>query len=193
MPSTLATVVGPRRQHIRTYSPGTMGSFGSGAEPAPRQLVANTQGIAAPVHRGVAREVVTFQVDGDLQEVEVIRQVRRFGGSQAYWRCGQCSALRSHLYVVAGVLACRCCHQLSYRRVPSAVARAAKIRRRLGGVPGLLSPIPRQPRHWHPAHYRRLVAELIEAERVIARMLHGTVAALERRKGRLHRGREQRS
>ena len=84
------------------------------------------------------------------QEVEVERQPRRLGGTQAYWRCGQCSALRSHLYVVAGVLACRKCHGLGYRRVPPAVARAAKIRKRLGAPPGLLAPIPRRPRHWHP-------------------------------------------
>src|SRR5262245_35899429 len=115
-----------------------MGSFGSGAEPASRRLVGNALRVAAPPHAGVAREVVTFQVDGELREVEVIRQERRLGGSQAYWRCGQCSALRSHLYVVAGVLACRKCHGLGYRRVPRAVAYAARIRRKLGGAPGLL-------------------------------------------------------
>src|SRR5262249_30889602 len=101
---------------------------------------------------------------------------------------------RSHLYALNGVLACRVCHGLGYRRVlHPAIARAAKLRRRLGGAPGLLSPIPRQPRHWHPVHYRRLVAELIAAERGIREMLGDTIAALERRKGRLHRGREQRS
>jgi hypothetical protein len=119
--------------------------------------------------------------------VEVERQ-DRLNGSQAYWRCPKCDALRQHLYVVAGELGCRGCLGLDYRsrHVPRAVARAAKLRRKLGAAPGLLSPLPRKPRHWSPVHYRRLVAELIATERVLAEMLGATVKALERRKGRLH-------
>jgi hypothetical protein len=90
--------------------------------------------------------------------------------------------------VVAGVLACRVCLGLDYRsrHVPRAVARAAKLRRKLGAAPGLLSPLPRKPRHWSPVHYRRLIGELVATERVLAEMLGATVRALERRKGRLH-------
>ena len=161
-------------------------NFGSGHEHAPRRLVGNTQGIAAPVHAGLARDVVTLLIDGVPQQVEVVRQERHLGGTQAFWICGRCSALRSHLYIVAGVLACRCCHGLSYRRVPRAVAHAMKLRRKLGGAPGLLGPLPRKPRHWNPAHYRRLVSELLQQERMLAAMLRGTIAALERREGRLH-------
>jgi len=180
-------------QHGSAYFKRTMGSFGSGLEPTPRRLVESCLMVAAPPFGAVAR--VALQIDGAVQQVEVEHQERRLGGSQAYWRCPRCGALRSHLYVVDGVLACRVCHGLDYRsrHVPQAVARAAKLRRRLGGAPGLLGPLPRKPRHWRPDYYRRLIAELIAAERVIARMLHGTVAALERRKGRLRRGREQRS
>jgi hypothetical protein len=97
--------------------------------------------------------------------------------------------LRSHLYVVAGVLACRVCHGLDYRSrhtLHPAVIRAAKLRRRLSAAPGLLSPIPRKPKHWSPVYYRRLIDELIATERVLREMLRGTVRALERRKGRLH-------
>jgi hypothetical protein len=83
---------------------------------------------------------------------------------------------------------CRVCGKLTYRsrHVPRAVARAAKLRRRLGGAPGLLAPLPRKPRHWSPVYYRRLIGELIAAEGVIREMLGGTIRALERRKGRLH-------
>ena len=163
-------------------------SFGSGGRYVPRRLVENTQGIAQPLHRGVAREGVTFLIDGVEQLVEVVRQERRFGGSQAFWICGQCSSLRSHLFVVNGSLLCRVCGKLSYRsrHVPRAVARATKLRRRLGGAPGLLAPLPRKPRHWSPVYYRRLIGELIAAEGVIREMLGGTIRALERRKGRLH-------
>jgi uncharacterized protein (UPF0212 family) len=150
-------------------------------------LVQTCLGVASPPHRGVAREALTLRIGEAVQVVEVER-LDRLNGTQAYWRCPKCDALRQHLYVVAGELACRVCFGLDYRsrHVPRAVARAAKLRCKLGAAPGLLSPIPRKPRHWSPVHYRRLVAELVATERVLGEMLRGTVQALERRKGRLH-------
>ena len=144
--------------------------------------------VAAPLHRGLAREAVRVVVDGVEQVVEVVRQERHLGGQQGYWVCPRCAELRSHLFVLNGSLCCRVCGKLSHRsrHVPRAVARAAKLRHRLGGVPGLLSPLPRKPRHWSPVYYRRLIAELIEAEKVLAALLGGTIRALEKRKGRLH-------
>jgi uncharacterized protein (UPF0212 family) len=149
--------------------------------------VEDTQKIASPPHRGVAREALTLRIGEAEQVVEVERQ-DRINGTQGYWRCPRCEALRSHLYVVGGVLACRVCLGLDYRsrHVPRAVARAAKLRRKLGAAPGLLSPIPPKPAHWSPVYYRRLVAELVAAEYVLRDMLGATVRALERRKGRLH-------
>jgi hypothetical protein len=98
--------------------------------------------------------------------------------------------LRSHLYVVHGVLQCRACGSLSYRsrRVQryKAVLRAARLRRKLGAAPSLLAPVPPKPKYWSRACYARLVGELIAVEDVIAGMLGATVKALERRKGRLH-------
>ena len=139
------------------------------------------------MHRGVAREALTLRIGEAVQVVEVERQ-DRLNGSQSYWRCPRCEALRAHLYVVAGELACRVCLGLDYRSraVPRAVARAARLRRKLGAAPGLLSPIPRKPRHWSPVHYRRLVAELEATERVLRDMLGDTIRALEKRRGRLH-------
>jgi len=171
-----------------------MGSFGSGAEPAPRRLLENAQQIAQPPLGALAR--VALQIDGVPQTIEIERQERRFGGSQGYWICPKCSALRSHLYVVDGAICCRVCGKLDYRSrhvLHPAVIRAAKLRKRLGGAPGLLSPLPRKPRHWHPTHYQRRLGELIATERVLAAMLRGTIAAIERRKGRLHHGRQQRT
>jgi hypothetical protein len=163
-------------------------SFGSGSRYTPKRMVETTRKVAAPPHAGLARESLTLRVDGAEQVVEVVRQERFLGGTQAYWVCSRCGALRSHLYAVAGALACRCCHRLGYWswRVPPVVARAARLRRRLGAQPGLLSPLPRKPRHWSPVHYRRLLDELIATERVLAAMLGGTIRALEKRRGRLH-------
>jgi hypothetical protein len=171
-----------------------MGSFGSGLEPAPRRLVESSQRLGAPRHAGLAREAVRVVVDGVPQTIEVVRQERHLGGTQGYWLCPKCAALRSHLFILDGSLCCRVCGKISYRSqhvLHPAVTRAAKLRRKLGGAPGLLSPIPRKPRHWSPVYYRRLVAELIATERVLRDMLGGTIRALERRNGRLHRGRQR--
>src|SRR5262245_11722065 len=72
-------------------------SFGSGARYTPKRMVETTQKVAAPPHAGLARESLTLRVDGAEQVVEVVRQERFLGGTQAYWVCSRCGALRSHL------------------------------------------------------------------------------------------------
>jgi hypothetical protein len=61
------------------------------------------------------------------------------------------------------------------------VIRAAKLRRKLGAAPGLLGKVPRKPRHWRPDYWARTVAELFEAERVLAARLHDTLEQVQRR------------
>jgi hypothetical protein len=175
----------------RTYFKTMVSSFGSTGPPqTSKSFVEDTQRVAAPPHRGVARETITLVIDGVPQELEVVRQERYLGGTQAYWCCGQCSALRSHLYVVEGVLLCRACGKLTYRsRVlqrHKAVLRVAKLRKKLGAGPSLLSPTP--PRHprWRRARYNRLIRELAAQEAIVAQALGGIVRDLKRRKGRLH-------
>ena len=132
---------------------------------------------------------MTLRVGDAEQTLEVVRQRRHLGGSQAFWRCPKCEALRSHLYVLDGELACRVCHRLDYRSrhiYNPLLTRAARLRRKLGAAPGLLSPVPPRSRYWSRAYYARLVGELAATEAVIAEMLGATVRALERRKGRLH-------
>jgi hypothetical protein len=144
--------------------------------------------VAPPPSTGLAHEEVRVVIDGVEQVVEIVRQ-DRIHGQEAYWLCPRCSALRWHLYLRDGVLACRVCHGLSYRsqHVPTVVARAARLRRKLGAEPSLLSPLPPRPRNiWRAAWYDRLVRELAAQEAVIAEMLGATIQALERRKGRLH-------
>src|SRR5262249_44506526 len=90
-------------------------SFGSGHRHSPRPLIENTTKLASPRHAGVAREAVALRINGVEQVVEVVRQDRINDGQQAYWKCPKCAALRSHLYVLDGALACRVCHRLDYR------------------------------------------------------------------------------
>ena len=162
-------------------------SFEPARPHAPRRLVENAVRVAAPPHRGLAREQLRVIIDGVEQVIGIVRQPRHLGGTQAYWRCGQCSALRSHLYVVDGVLLCRVCGQLDYRsrhvlQKHPALIRAAKLRRRKLGAAagGLLAPLPRKPPHWRCDYWARTVAELALAEAAIAARLHATVLAVER-------------
>jgi hypothetical protein len=163
-------------------------SFGTTGPPRPsRPTVESTTRVAQPPSTGVAREEVTLLVDGVPQMLEIVRQ-ERIHGQEGYWICKRCGALRWHLYWHQGELACRVCHKLRYRSksLPRAVRRAAKLRRKLGAAPGLLSPVPPKPKYWSRAYYARLAGELAATESVIAEMLGATVRALERRKGRLH-------
>jgi hypothetical protein len=156
----------------------------SGPPRTAKRKLDDAQRVTAPPHAGLMRERLVVLVNGVPHVVEVVRQPRHLGGTQAYWCCPQCSALRSDLFVVDGVLLCRVCHRLDYRsrHVPRAVHRAAKLRRKLGAEPGLLSPIPKRPRNrWAAARYDRLVRELRAVENVLAGALSATVQAIKRR------------
>jgi hypothetical protein len=146
-------------------------------------MVDAVQKVGAPPPRGLARETVTLLVDGVPQEIEVVRQ-DRIHGQQAYWRCAQCSALRSHLYVVDGALACRVCHRLDYRsrHTLHLPLRVARLRKRLGALPSVLAPLPQRPPRWRPDYWARAIAELAVLEAALAARLHATVQAVERRR-----------
>jgi len=137
----------------------------------------------------IARETLTFVIDGAKQPVEIERQERPRGGAQGYWLCPVCSRRCCALFVIGNGLKCRLCGSLDYRSrhtLNPALTKAAKLRRKLGAAPGLLSAIPKRPPRWRRDHWARAVADLVAVESVIAEMLSATVRALERRKGRLH-------
>jgi hypothetical protein len=126
---------------------------------------------------GVARETVTVVIDGVPQALEIVRQ-EKIHGQQAFWACPSCQTLRAHLYWRQGVLWCRVCHRLTYesrRTGNTAALRAAKLRRRLGGLPSLLAPLPERPKYWRPDYYARWLGELLAAEAVLIGRLHAMV------------------
>jgi hypothetical protein len=123
------------------------------------------------------------RVDGVELELEIVRQ-ERIHGQEGYWCCPRCGALRWHLYLHAGEIACRQCHGLSYacrHTLNTAAMRARKLRRRLGGLPGLLSPIPPRPRHWRRDYYARAIAELVAVEATLAARLRDMVGRRRKR------------
>ena len=157
--------------------------FGKGRPRKPRATVETTPRIASPPSRGVAREEVHVVVDGAPQELEIIRQ-ERIHGQEAFWLCPRCGSARWHLYVHSGEIGCRVCLGLSYackHTRNTAAIRARKLRRRLGGLPGLLSPIPPRPRHWRRDYWARAIAELIAVENVLAARLAAMVGRRRKR------------
>src|SRR5262245_34435219 len=157
--------------------------FRKGRPRRPRATVETTPRVASPPHKGLAREEVRVVIDGVPQTLEIVRQ-DRIHGQEAYWRCPTCGELRWHLYVHNGEIGCRVCLGLSYtcrHTYNTAAMRARKLRRRLGGLPGLLSPIPPRPRHWRRDHYARAIAELVAVEATLAARLHAMVGQRRKR------------
>lgn len=161
----------------------------SGSPRTTRRLVENVQRVASPPSIGVAREALMLRVSGVEQRVEIIRRPLPRGGQQGFWRCPRCGALRYHLYVLNGVLACRLCQgpldYLSRHIVNQAVTRAAKLRRKLGAAPGLTGRLPPRPRHHkQAARYDKLRRALAKQEAIVAELLGATLRALKRQKER---------
>jgi len=157
--------------------------FANGRPRRPRATVETIPRVAPPPHRGLAREEITLLVDCVPQTLEVVRQ-ERINGQEAYWVCPRCGELRWHLYLRDGALTCRQCHGLSYacrHTRNTAAMRARKLRRRLGGLPGLLSPIPPRPRHWRRDYWARAIAELVAVEATLAARLHAMVGRRRKR------------
>src|SRR5262245_16961878 len=153
-----------------------------------KRFVDAVQKVASPPAHGVARERLVLVVGGELVEIEVERQARPRGGAQGYWLCPVCDRRCCHLFIVAGVLRCRECPALTYRSqhvLHPALTHAAKIRKRLGAAPGVLSRLPPRPPHWRSDYWERSLADLAAAERVIVEMLGATMREMKRRKARL--------
>jgi hypothetical protein len=102
------------------------------------------------------------------------RPVMRWDGS-AYLVCPQCSAWRYALYLTEdGHWLCRACGRWDYscrHELQDPALAAAHLRRRLGGSPGLLDPLPPRPEGRAAQHeYDRLVVAIVAAEaRALAR------------------------
>lgn len=93
----------------------------------------------------------------------------RFGGHRPYWLCPSCGGRAAKLYGVGASYRCRTCHRIAYQTQREKAhdrvqTRANKIRKRLGGSPGV-EMIPRKPKGMHWRTYERYCAELFTADR----------------------------
>ena len=87
----------------------------------------------------------------------------RFGSKRPYFRCSghKCNNMVEHLYSHGGSFLCRWCLNLAYpcqneNKGDRAARRAGKIRIKLGGSEGILTPFPMQPKGMHDRTYIRL-------------------------------------
>ena len=159
-----------------------------------RRFVDAVQKVASPPARGLARETLVLAVDGVEVEVEVERRLLPRGGQQGFWLAPCCGRLCYDLFVIDGTLLCRKCGRLDYRSrhtLHPALTKAAKIRKRLGAAPGVLSALPKRPPHWRRDYWARSLRDLAAAERVIAELVGATVRAAKRQQARLDEQRQR--
>jgi hypothetical protein len=159
--------------------------FGVGGRPRKsRPTVENTQRVASPPHKGLAREEIKVRVDGVEIKLDIIRHERPRGGSQAFWCCPTCGREVWHLYIRTEGLMCRKCAGLTYwsrQTYRRGLHRVRNLRRKLGAPPGLLAKVPPRPPHWRRDYWARTVAKLAAAEAVIAVELRDMVPRVRRR------------
>ena len=110
-----------------------------------------------------------------IRSVPLQRTPCNFGGARPWFECSSvsvgygCGRRVAKLYLDGHVFACRQCCGLAYASQSEnvrdrAMRRARKIRRRLGGGPSLLDPLPDKPPRMHRWTYFRLVAKAIRAQ-----------------------------
>lgn len=122
-----------------------------------------------------------MRVGGDWQDVKesvcIIRVPCRFGGTRPYFICPGamhgvvCRRRVVKLYGAGRYFLCRRCYRLSYASRSEgtwdrALRRANKVRMRLGGDPGMVSPFPERPKGMWVKTYERLRKEVFAAERI---------------------------
>lgn len=121
-------------------------------------------------------------VGGDWENIEefvrIVRLPCGFGGSRPCFICPgvvggiDCGRRVMKLYSAGRYFLCRYCYRLAYASQSEAeweraLRRANKIRRRLGGEPGMTSSFPDRPRGMWRRTYERLRDEAYEAEMMI--------------------------
>lgn len=132
------------------------------------------------------------QPDGTWQPMNYAVRLDRtscnYGGQRIWWLCPHCSRRVAVLWG-GRKYACRHCHDLAYestRTAPDskAFARADKLRKRLGWVPGVAHGIGDRPKGMHWKTYLRLLQQYtLHANDAFAE----SSVALDRLRGKLGR------
>jgi hypothetical protein len=111
-------------------------------------------------------EIVTAR---SRQSVPVVHTHQPLGGQRPWFLC-DCGRRAAILYGTP--FRCRECHGIAYpsqrhSKRDAKLAKAQKVRMKLGGSPSLVDPFPRKPRHMHWRTYHRAWARAIDAENTL--------------------------
>ncbi len=111
------------------------------------------------IHRSDCGESVSTQ-----QDIIFDRTKCNYGGSRLWFKCSKCGRRVAVLYYLTGGFLCRHCHNLTYASQQEdkeyrMMRKASKIRKRLGAVDSLLSPIWEKPKYMHQSTFDRLRSE----------------------------------
>ncbi len=146
------------------------------------------------VPRQASVEITILRADGlaweeeRTDELEVTWSEVGLNGVRAWLHCA-CGSRSPRLYVRSGRACCRSCAGLRYRSKnlgphERARAKADKLRRKLGGEPGL-GPLPLPPKGMHSRTYARIIDEILEAEQTFAACLASVIERSAKKVSRL--------
>ena len=114
--------------------------------------------------------------------IAIVRRPCPFGGSRSYFVCPglrsylRCDRRSTKLYRSGKYFLCRSCHGLVYTRQNEgnrdrALRRCQKIRKRLGGHPGLADPFPTKPKGMWERTYQRIALPAQHREELLLQHL----------------------
>jgi hypothetical protein len=144
---------------------------------------------------------------GEWQEVrETVRLVRvpcRFGGTRPYFVCPgvvdgvACGRRVAKLHGAGRCFLCRRCYRLGHASqreggLDRTLRRADKIRRRLGGEPGLAARFPARPKGMWRRTYERLRWTVFEAEMAADAAIDARLTQVDAKLARLRASRRPR-
>ncbi len=105
-----------------------------------------------------------------IASLQIVEHSRHYGGYQSYLVCPECEMRYQTLYMNnEKEIACRKCLNLCYDSQYQSPpirhqVKANKLRKQLGGKPGLINPLPDKPRYMHWKSYWEKVEKIRELE-----------------------------
>ncbi len=122
---------------------------------------------------GAVRLLYSSGKGADARRVDERVAVRwrscRFGGARPYFACPRCGGEVLNLHLSGARFICRICARLTYairreRARDRHLRIANRLRRKLGGAPGVLSRFGPPPKHMRRRTYERIITEIQRRE-----------------------------
>jgi hypothetical protein len=132
------------------------------------------------------------------QRIAIERTPCRFGGSRPWFRCQcysggrYCGRRVAKVYGAGKLFACRHCYRLAYSSQQESargrgLSTAQRLRRRLGGDPGMDAALPDKPPRMHWRTFNRVCDRIIACEERASAGLMVWLARLDQRTPRGYR------